>query len=108
MLLFPFNSYALVYDLDKNKLFDVIAVGILFSVTYGKILFFFFILGLYFVLRRMKVKNKYSFIKNVLLYFIFFNVSFFVYGFRFSRYIFLFIMGVIIFLIYVFLNKVYK
>ena len=108
MLLFPFNSYALVYDLDKNKLFDVIAVGTLFSVMYGKIFFFFFVLGLYFVLRWLKVKNKYSHIKNILLYFVVFNVSFFIFGFRFSRYFFLFIMGGMMLLIYMFLNKVYK
>lgn len=108
MLLFPFNSYALVYDLDKNKIFDVIVVGMLFSVMYGKILFFFFVLGLYFVLRRMKVKNKYFFIKNILLYFVFFNISFLMFGFRLNRCFFLFGMGFVMFLAYMFLNKVYK
>ena len=108
MLLFPFNSYALVYDVDKNKLFDVIVVGILFSVMYGKILFFFFILGLYLALKRLRVKNKYSFIKNILLYFVFFNISFFMFGFRLNRYFFLFGMGIVMFLVHMFLLKVYK
>ena len=108
MLLFPFNSYALVYDLDKNKLFDIIVVGLIFGILYGKLLFFFLILGLYFVLKRLKVKNKYSFIKNILLYFVFFNISFFIFGFRLNRYFFLLGMGFVMFLVYVFLLKVYK
>lgn len=108
MLLFPFNSYSIVYELDKNKIVDVIIVGIVFGLLYGKILFFFVLLGLYLFFKKLNFKKKYSWLKNMLLYLIFFDISFFVMGFELKRYLFLGIMGIFMFFLYALLNKIYK
>lgn len=106
MLLFPFNSYFIVYNLDKNKLFSVFLVSIIVDSIYSKVFFAIFILGLYFILKKLKIKEKYSFIKNIVLYLIFFNVGYF--DGCSGNYIVMFLIGLLTYLIYLFFIRVYK
>ena len=108
MLLFPFNSYFILYELDYNKLFNVVIIGLLVDLLYGKFLFTILLVVIYFVLKKLRFKKKYWFIKNMLVFLIFFNISFFSYGYNLSMYLCLFIMGIVLHICYMLLIKMYK
>lgn len=64
-------TYFIVIDIDGNSLFDVLSVGILLDCLYGRLFINTILLVvLYYLIRLLKVKNKYRFLKNVLVYFV--------------------------------------
>lgn len=106
MLLFPFNSYFFLYNIEKNKLFSVILVSILLDLMYLNIYFTVFNLSIYFVVKMLRIKEKYMFYKNIFLYVLFFNITYFI-G-NSGNYIWLFSFGLVTYLIYIFFVIVYK
>ena len=101
MILLPINSYLMLCNLDDNKIYDVVFIGLIIDALYGKILVNVVILVIiYFIIRKINFKKKYSYLKNLFIFMIYFNLSFFLYGVDFSKYLMLFLGGVIIQSIY--------
>lgn len=67
----PFNTYFIVLNIDKNSISNIFIVGILFDLLYGRFLFTIFIFIVYFMVRSLKIKNRYYWIKNIILYLLF-------------------------------------
>ncbi len=75
MIFLPINTFLIVNELDDNNLFSVILVGVLFDIMYHKLLIFMIILvSLYLVFKKLRIKSKYYYIKNILLYLVFFMI----------------------------------
>ncbi len=75
-LLLPINTYFIVIDIDKNKLSNVIIVGILLDIFSGKVLVNLIIFGgIYLILRKLNIKRKYRLVKNIILYSLFMIVG---------------------------------
>lgn len=103
MIFLPIDTYFIVNDLDKNKIFNVILVGGLLDIMYHKLFIFLIILlSLYLIVRKMKIKNKYYYIKNIILFMVFFII---ISLFKKEFVLFNFIVGGILQLIYMFIYK---
>lgn len=64
-----FNSYLVLIELDKRKLVDVIICGLLMDIMFSNILLnTIVILVIYWLFRRLNIKNKYVILKNILIY----------------------------------------
>lgn len=101
MLFLPINSYLMLCNIDKNKIYDVVFIGGVIDILYGKIFVNVVVLVIiYFVVKKINFKKKYSYLKNLFIFMIYFNLSFFWYGFDLSKYLMLFLSGVIIQSIY--------
>lgn len=75
MIFLPINTYFILNDLDKNKLFSIFLVGILVDIMFNKLFVFLFILIVfYLVLKKLKVKKKYYYIKNIIIFLLFYLV----------------------------------
>lgn len=69
MSLLPVSTYFILLDLEKNKIFDVVVVGFIIDILYRKFfLFTVFLLILYCIFKKINVKNKYRFLKNIIVY----------------------------------------
>lgn len=69
MLLLPINTYFIVLDIDKNNLYSVLIVGIIFDLLYSELfLFTGSLLIAYFIVKKLAIKRKYSVFKNAVLY----------------------------------------
>lgn len=69
MFLLPIKTCLIVWNIENNKVFDVFVVGIIIDVFYRKFLLFTsFLLILYFVFWKIKIKNKYKLLKNIIVY----------------------------------------
>lgn len=70
--LLSFFTYFIIIDIDRNNIFDVISVGIILDFLYKRLFINTLILvSLYYVVKVLKVKNKYRLLKNVFLYLLF-------------------------------------
>ena len=75
MIFLPINTYFILNDLDKNKLFSIFLVGILVDIMFNKLFVFLFILiAFYLVLKKLRVKKKYYYIKNIIIFLLFYLV----------------------------------
>lgn len=75
MLVSPFNTYFMLYQLDKNKLVDVIIVGLIIGVIYNKILLSIIVLViLYSLFKIIKINKKYMVFKNIMLFILFYYI----------------------------------
>lgn len=69
MFLLPINTYFIVWNIEKNKIFNVFIVGIIIDILYRKLLLFTcFLLIVYFIFKKIKIKNKYRLLKNIIVY----------------------------------------
>lgn len=69
MLLLPISTCFIVWDIEKNKIFNVFIIGIIVDILYRKLLLFTcFLLSIYYFFKKINVKNKYRFLKNVIVY----------------------------------------
>mgnify|MGYP003307080534 CR=1 FL=1 len=103
LILLPVNTFFIVNELDKNKLFNVVFIGLLVDIMYHKLFIFLLsILFLYLVVRKLKIKNKYYYLKNIMLFIIFFMI---VSIFNRNLNIIGFISSLIIQIIYMYLYK---
>lgn len=106
MMFLPINSYFVINDIDKNSFLSVIFIGILLDIMYFKLFINVFILVIfYIVLKIVNVKKKYNLIKNIVLYILYFNVMYFMFGNN-GNYLLMISMGFILQLIYIKLAKV--
>lgn len=109
MLLLPFNTYFICFDIDKSNRFSVFVVGLLLDIMYHKLFInLFMLLVIYSLVKRLNVSKKYFYLKNIVLFLIYFNVTFFMNGFDISRYLILFIFGIVTYLIYIVIYKMNK
>ena len=98
----PIKTYFVINNIDKNNLFSVVIVGLILDIMYQKILFNLIILLLfYFVIKGINFKKKHYFIKNILLYGLYFNIMFFIGGYN-NYYLEFFILGFILQILYIF------
>lgn len=103
MIFLPIDTYFIVNEIDKNKLFNVILVGGLFDIMYHKLFIFLIILlSLYLTVKKLKIKNKYYYMKNIILFVIFFII---ISLFKKEFILLNFIIGFILQLIYMFIYK---
>ena len=100
-LVTPVNSYLITSRLDKNKMIDIVIVSLLIDLLYRKPPLNLLILGMLFLVsRRIKVNKKYSFVKDIILFVIYFNVSFFIISFDISKYWVCFGIGLVFNVVY--------
>lgn len=105
MLVSPINSYFLLYKLDKNKLLDIIIVGIIMDIIYNKLLISLIVLiMLYSVFKILKINNKYMVLKNIILFILFY----FICNFNNQFNIFYFIVSFILQILFIYGNKCIK
>ncbi len=108
MLFLPINSYLVVYEYEKNDIFSIVLIGILLDLMYGKMfLNVFVLLFLYIIMKRFKISRKYDVIKNIFEYIVYYNLLFILSFRSIDTYLFPFISGFIIQIIYMFINKKY-
>lgn len=106
-LFLPCTSYFLVASLDKNRFLSILVVGVLLDYLYHQFFFFLFLLvSLYFLVRIFHVKKKYAFFKNVVLFFLFFHITYFFFGYTMQTYVRDLFVGFFLQLFYLKLSKV--
>lgn len=71
----PICTYFILVDLDKNDVVYVMFISVLLYFIYGNLFFSIFLLGIYFMLKKVNVSNRYRFVKNCLLYLVGFIVG---------------------------------
>ena len=104
--LLPVNSYFVVCDIEKNNIFSVILIGLFLDLIYGKIFINLLILLLFFlILRRIKIKKKYTLIKNTIIYIIYFNIMFLSFNKNFISYFIVFFTGLFMQLLFLKVSK---
>ncbi len=108
--LLPIKTYFIVWELDKNKLASVIIAGIFLDVIFHGYLYNTIILViLYLVLKKLKIKKKYYWPKNLLVFIIYFNILFFLGISPLASYLYVFLEGLVSYVIYCLLmEKLFK
>ena len=108
--LLPIKTYFIVWELDKNKLASVIIAGIFLDVIFHGYLYNTIILViLYLVLKKLKIKKKYYWSKNLLVFIIYFNILFFLGISPLASYLYVFLEGLVSYVIYCLLmEKLFK
>lgn len=80
-LLLPIPTYFLIAHFDKNRFFSVFVVGILLDYLYHKILLCLgTLLFFYGILKCLRIKKKYAFWENMIVFFLFFHITYFSFG----------------------------
>lgn len=73
MLFLPINTCFIVLDIDKNRICNVLMIGVIFDILYSKyFLFTCFIFALYLLIKLLKVKKKYRLVMNAFIFLLFF------------------------------------
>lgn len=99
--LLPIKTYFIALELDKNKLASVIIAGIFLDVIFHEYLYNTIILViLYLVLKKLKIKKKYYWPKNLLVFIIYFNILFFLGSSPLASYLYVFLEGLVSYVIY--------
>lgn len=96
----PIHTYFVVGDLDKNRLLPVVFVGILLDFMYHQLFInLVLLLILYIVLKMLKLRNRFGFVKNLLLYTVYFHITYFLFGYS-SKYFLAFCNGALLQFLY--------
>lgn len=75
MIFLPIDTYFILNELDNNRIWSIFLIGILVDIMFHKLfLFLFILLSMYLILRKLNIKKKYYYIKNILVYLIFFMI----------------------------------
>lgn len=107
-LFYPFNTYFIAAFIDKNKIFNIILVGLILDVLYRSFgIYLCMLLCFYFVFKQFKVKKKYYIYLVILEYIIFFNVTYLIFGYINDYYFRDLIIGFILYLFYLKIIKVF-
>lgn len=99
MFLSPFKSYFIIFDIDYNKFVNVLLVGLLICYIYNNFSILIVLILLFFIFKKISISNR--LIKNILLFIIFFNVTYFINGYNIYYYFYNFIIGFVSYIIYV-------
>lgn len=106
-LFLPINSYFIIGNIDKNKIFYVIVVGIILDILFRRwFLYLVLLLSFYFILKIIKIKKRYRLGVNILVYVIFFNFTYLMFGYVGNYYLWDFIFGLGLQVIYLKVIKV--
>lgn len=96
----PFNTYFVIANLDKNRFLSVVFVGLILDFMYrGMFINLIILLTLYIFLKLFKIPKRFNILKNLMLYVIYFNLTYFMFGYSIN-YFFSFIVGLILQLFY--------
>ncbi len=102
----PINTYFVIAELDKNNVLRVILIGLIldliFKAPFFNVLIF---LSIYIVLKILKISKKYIFFKNIVVYLIYFNLTYFLFGHSIN-YLTSFFISMILQIIYLKLSDV--
>lgn len=102
MMMLPISSFFVIADIDKNNFLNVLLVGILLDIMFHKILFNVVILVSVYLILKFMSKVRY---KNIILYVVYFNIMFWLFGHSLNI-LYSFIIGGILQFIYLKLSKV--
>lgn len=106
-LFLPINSYFIIGNIDKNKIFYVIVVGIILDILFRRwFLYLGLLLSFYFILKIIKIKKRYRLGVNILVYVVFFNFTYLMFGYVGNYYLWDFIFGIGLQVIYLKVIKV--
>lgn len=106
-LFLPINSYFIIGNIDKNKIFYVIVVGIILDILFRRwFLYLGLLLSFYFILKIIKIKKRYRLRVNILVYVVFFNFTYLMFGYVGNYYLWDFIFGIWLQVIYLKVIKV--
>lgn len=106
-LFLPINSYFIIGNIDKNKIFFVIVVGIILDILFRRwFLYLGLLLSFYFILKIIKIKKRYRLGVNILVYVVFFNFTYLMFGYVGNYYLWDFIFGLGLQVIYLKVIKV--
>lgn len=106
-LFLPINSYFIIGNIDKNKIFYVIVVGIILDILFRRwFLYLGLLLSFYFILKIIKTKKRYRLGVNILVYVVFFNFTYLMFGYVGNYYLWDFIFGLGLQVIYLKVIKV--
>ena len=106
-LFLPINSYFIIGNIDKNKIFYVIVVGIILDILFRRcFLYLGLLLSFYFILKIIKIKKRYRLGVNILVYVVFFNFTYLMFGYVDNYYLWDFIFGLGLQVIYLKVIKV--
>ena len=93
-LITPFNSYLITNQFEKNKLIDVIIISLLIDLLFCKPPINVLILVFLFYFQKIiRFNKKYYYIKDIILFTIYYNISFLVVDFDIDRYIICYFVG---------------
>lgn len=98
----PIKTYCISYNIDKNTIIDIIITGLIIDLYSKKILFNTIILILIYYLSELLKKNKY---KNIIIYLLYFFITYFIYSYNTQYLIITFIKSSIFQLVYI---NIYK
>lgn len=103
-IIMPFNTYFVIYNLDRNSLFDVIVAGIILDIIYKKIIWNVLILVvLYLILKMLKIRRLKRNEINLFVYIIYFNVCLILFNFNYVNYVTSFFIGLVSYVIFIFI-----
>ena len=107
-LMTPVNTFFVVHDIDRNKIIDVVIIGAVLDFIYCKILYnVLVLLFIYILAKKIKINKKYLIIKRLVLFFIYFNISYFIYDFYIYSYICTLLGGLVSYIVYLLVvNKI--
>lgn len=106
MLLFPINTYFIIHEIDKNNIYNIIITSMILDILYHQLLSnLILLLSIYYIVKKLKIKNKYYILKNILIFIIFFNITYFLNGYNITKYLSLFIISTIFQIIYICIYK---
>ena len=101
----PINSYFIVANLDENKFLSVILIGLLLDIMYHKPLINVIILvTLYLLLKFFSISKKHNLTKNIIVYLLYYNSTFFLFGHS-TNYFLNLIIGLILQIFYIKISK---
>ena len=106
MLLFPINTYFIIHEIDKDNIYNIIITSMILDILYYQLLNnLILLLSIYYLVKKIKIKNKNNLLKNILIFIIFFNITYFLNGYNITKYLSLFITSTIFQIIYMCIYK---
>lgn len=106
-LMTPLSTYLVIYNIEKNKLIDILFIGSILDFIYQKYLYnLIILLMLYYLSKNIKINKKYNFYKNIFIFIIYFHLTYFLFGFNIQKYLITLIISFITYLIYIFIIKI--
>lgn len=95
------NTFFIICDIGNKKVTDILLVGFIYDLLFGKFLLFTFILFIFYLLYRfIKINGKYYYIKNIVFYIMFYFICI-------NKYfnILLFIISVFLYIFYLYIDR---
>lgn len=108
--LLPIKTYFVIWELDRNKIVSVFIAGLFLDLIFHGFLYNTIILViLYLILKKMKVKKRYYWPKNLLVFLVYFNILFFLGRSPLASYLYVLIEGLVSYVLYcLVMEKLFK